>query len=177
MEPRLTFNEFYQSNRFAVNAAVGLGVLTLLVVAGVAIAKALRGPANNPNDDYNTTDPNQSGTYGGATPAPETNTGQATISNTKAGSLAEKLYDAMESCGTDEDAIISVFDQLQNSADVNLVYQKFGLRNYGCVTGCCGNTYSWYGTDRDLAGWLREEAYCHDLGDTCSKMEDAGYSV
>jgi len=174
MEPRLSFNEFYQSNRFAVNAVIGLGVLTLLADGGVAIAKALRGPANNEEPDVAG---NEDGTYGGATPAPETNTGQATISNTKASSLAEKLYDAMEECGTDEDAIIEVFDQLQNNADVNLVYQKFGLRNYGCVAGCCGNTYSWYGDDKDLAGWLREEAYCYHIGDACDKMEDAGYSV
>jgi len=174
MEPRLSFNEFYQSNRFAVNAVIGLGVLTLLAVGGVAIAKALRGPANNENPDVAG---DEDGTYGGATPAEETGTGQATISNTKATSLASKLYDAMESCGTYEYMIKDVFAELQNPADVNLVVQKFGYRNYGSVMGCGGNTYSWYGTDGDLAYWLRQEVDCEDVGDTCEKMAEAGYIV
>ena len=174
MEPRLSFNEFYQSNRFAVNAVIGLGVLALLAVGGVAIAKALRGPANNESPDVAG---DEDGTYGGATPAEETGTGQATISNTKATSLASKLYDAMESCGTYEYMIKDVFAELQNPADVNLVVQKFGYRNYGSVMGCGGNTYSWYGTDGDLAYWLRQEVDCEDVGDTCAKMAEAGYIV
>lgn len=174
MEPRLSFNEFYQSNRFAVNAVVGLGVLTLLAVGGVAIVKALRGPANNENPDVAG---NQDATYGGATPAEETGGGQATISNTKATSLANKLYDAMEECGTYEYMIKDVFAELKNPADVNLVVQKFGYRTYGSVVGCGGNVWSWYGTDGDLAYWMRQEVDCKDVGDACEKMAAAGYVV
>lgn len=194
MEPRLTFNEFYQSNRFAVNAVIGLGVLSLLVVGGVALVKALRKPQSNEtggggNTGGNTNAGNTlptygteqgqspSGTYGGVTPAPETNTGQATISNTKATQLANKLFDAMEDCGTYEYMIIDVFDQLENNADVNLVVQKFGTRPYVSVAGCGGDGYSWLGTDGDLAYWLRQEVDCEDVGDTCEKMAAAGYVV
>ncbi|MEK9700297.1 MAG: hypothetical protein VW270_31230 [Candidatus Poseidoniales archaeon] len=174
MENKLSFNEFYQSNKFAVNAVIGLGVLTLLTLGGIAVAKALRGPANN---EENEEEEEQGGGYGGVIPGPETGTGQATISNTKATSLAAKLYDAMEACGTYEYMIEDVFDELETPADVNLVVQKFGVRNYGTFMGCGGNTYSWYGEDGDLAYWMRQEVNCEDVGDVCSKMAAAGYVV
>lgn len=180
MEAQSKFAQFYQGNRFLVNAAISIGGLAILTYATMAIVKAVRKPSNQGGGF------NGGGTNGGG----NTGTGNTggnfglspTISNTKATSLANKLEDAMDHYGTDEQAIIEAFDEMQNDADVALVYQKFGLRPYiNTIFG--GGTPmgldSWLGNydDLDLAGWMRAEVDCEDVGDACSKMASAGYDI
>lgn len=176
MEAQSKFAQFYQGNRFLVNAAISIGGLAILTYATIAIVKAVRKPINQGGGtNGGQQDDDQNDDQGGG------NT-DATISDTKATSLANKLEDAMGIYGTDEQAIIDAFNQMQNDADVALVYQKFGLRPY---TDTIFGGYSPYGLDSlfgyyedlDLAAWLRAEAYCSDIGDACSKMSSAGYDV
>ena len=180
MEAQSKFAQFYQGNRFLVNAAISIGGLAILTYATIAIVKAVRKPSNQGGGF------NGGGTNGGGN-AGTGNTGNnlgvsPTISNTKATSLANKLEDAMDHYGTDEQGIIEAFNEMQNDADVALVYQKFGLRPYLDTIFGGGSPVgldSWFGNydDLDLAAWMRAEVDCEDVGDACSKMASAGYDV
>ena len=183
MEAQSKFAQLYQGNRCLVNAAISIGGLAILTYATMAIVKAVRKPSNQGGGF------NGGGTNGGGN-AGTGNTGNTggnfgvspTISNTKATSLANKLEDAMDHYGTDEQAIIEAFDEMQNDADVALVYQKFGLRPYLDTIFGGGSPVgldSWFGNydDLDLAAWMRAEVDCEDVGDACSKMASAGYDV
>lgn len=59
-----------------------------------------------------------------------------TISNAVAESYASSLTAAFDGCGTDEDAILNVFSQLRNDADVYKLISVYGIRSYqGCFEG------------------------------------------
>jgi hypothetical protein len=53
-----------------------------------------------------------------------------TITASQATTLAQSLVQAMNGCGTDENKIYGVFEQLKNDADVYLLIKQFGVRFY-----------------------------------------------
>lgn len=175
MEPKLTFNEFYQSNKFAVNAVIGVGVFALLAYGALAVFKAIG------KNREGAVAPEVSNEGLGVQPAPQQNVA-ATITDTKATSLANKLHRAMRDCGTDEEAISEAFAEMKNDADVTLVVQKFGVRPFLDTFYCSGEPTGvdkWVGNydDADLATWLSAEIDCDEAGTMCSKMRSAGYDV
>ena len=53
-----------------------------------------------------------------------------TISTSQATTLAQSLVQSMNGCGTDENKIYGVFEQLKNDADVYMLIKQFGVRFY-----------------------------------------------
>lgn len=64
-------------------------------------------------------------------------------------SFATKLYNAMDGMGTSEDAIMSVFSQMNNDIDIINLEKKFGLRASSYAFG--------FGTPTDLQDWLSSD--------------------
>ena len=63
--------------------------------------------------------------------------------------IAQELYNAMKGVGTDEDAIVSVFNRISTKDDLLAVMKRFGTPEYG--SWWLGHKYL------DLTGWLKEE--------------------
>lgn len=53
----------------------------------------------------------------------------ATISRAQLQVMANKLYQAADGAGTDEDAIFAVFNQLNNTADLYALISAYGTKN------------------------------------------------
>ncbi len=59
-----------------------------------------------------------------------------TITASEAETYASELASAFEGCGTDEAAVMSVFRNMRNKADVLFLISTFGVRSYqGCFDG------------------------------------------
>lgn len=59
-----------------------------------------------------------------------------TISESEASGYAATIVSAANDCGTDENAIWSVMQQMQNTADILLLISVYGIREYkGCFDG------------------------------------------
>lgn len=79
----------------------------------------------------------------------------ATITNQQAKAYAQRLYQAMESFGTDEDAIDEVFGLIQNNPyNLRAVYNEFANRDYGSFGS---PAFFNVGTPTDLKGWVTNE--------------------
>jgi hypothetical protein len=63
--------------------------------------------------------------------------------------IAQELYNAMKGWGTDEDAVIALFNRISTKDDLLAVMKRFGTPEYG--TWITGYKYL------DLTGWLKEE--------------------
>ncbi len=98
------------------------------------------------------------------------NKASITISDADAILYANKLQNAMDGYGTDEDAIKDILLNKPFSAnDLKLIVQKFGIKKYG-YTGI-----AWLGgSDLDLTGWLKEELSGDLLDAVKSKFQQAG---
>jgi len=77
---------------------------------------------------------------------------KATIGKAQASSYAAKLFAAMDGYGTDEDAIISVFNNLKNDADFAMVMNAYGVREIS--SGAWNPSPNFKGT---LSGALTDE--------------------
>lgn len=96
-----------------------------------------------------------------ALPVSESN---ATITTQQAQLLANQLYSAMESTGTDEDTIIRILSN-KNKDDITMIVKAFGIRPYGTYGAPLA---TWMpSTNLDLMGWLRKEL----SGKTLQKLE------
>lgn len=80
----------------------------------------------------------------------------ALISDIRANSIAEALYNSMNQLGTDEAVIFESFKGL-NDGDFAKVYNAFGLRPFIEFIGV-GTDDNMLGVNMDLIGWLK-----HDL--------------
>lgn len=59
-----------------------------------------------------------------------------TMTVTQAQSYAGAILSAINDCGTDEDALYSIFSEMQNKADVLQLVSVYGVRDYkGCFDG------------------------------------------
>ncbi|MDR3134344.1 MAG: annexin [Prevotellaceae bacterium] len=74
--------------------------------------------------------------------------------------IAQELYSAMKGVGTDEDAIISLFNRISTKDDLLAVMKRFGTPEYG--SWWLGHKYL------DLTGWLKEEL----SGDTLNSVRN-----
>jgi hypothetical protein len=72
-----------------------------------------------------------------------------TLSKNEINLISQQLFDAMDAYGTDEDAIISAFNQIATRDDLLAVMKRFGTPAYG----------SWlFGHEiYDLRAWLKAE--------------------
>jgi hypothetical protein len=77
---------------------------------------------------------------------------KATISKPQAQSFAASLFAAMDGYGTDEDAIISVFNNLKNDADYAMIFNAYGVREIS--SGAWNPSPNFKGT---LSGALTDE--------------------
>lgn len=101
---------------------------------------------------------------------------QATITSTTAKSIANDLYNAMASMGTNSDLIRTSFAKIKNGVDMALVNQAFGERDYGTF----GAPYSsWFpSTPKNLKAWLEEEIGGSSLmKDIEAKLTEWGVSI
>ena len=71
------------------------------------------------------------------------------LSQSEINLIAQELYNAMKGVGTDEDAIVSVFNRISTKDDLLAVMKRFGTPEYG--SWWLGHKYL------DLTGWLKEE--------------------
>lgn len=93
-----------------------------------------------------------------------------TITATQAQDFASSLVTAFDDCGTDEGTIKSVFNQLENTADVLLLIQTYGVRDYkGCFDGDWFSDHS-----RNLAQGLTSELSVSDISDLNATLKSKG---
>ncbi|MDR2362746.1 MAG: annexin [Prevotellaceae bacterium] len=79
-----------------------------------------------------------------------------TLSTADINLIAQQLYNAMEGWGTDEDAIMSVFDRISTKDDLLAVMKRFGTPKYTPPMSLSGDYI-------DLTGWLKAELGGSDL--------------
>jgi hypothetical protein len=171
------FGQFVVTNRKPIMYIGGAVVLLSVLPKLIRFIKPTNTPfIPNPNDGN---DGNQN----------SGNTSSATLTQAQANSLAEKLWNAMKNEWDNEQAIYDAFQQMQNSADVVMVHNAFGLRPYIGVFGLYGGEPTaldrWTGNydDLSLTEWLRndtsrnDKSSSYDLGEVWSKMEAAGYYI
>jgi hypothetical protein len=83
-----------------------------------------------------------------------TETGETlSYSNLQFQAYSNRLYLAMKGLGTDDEAILSVFNDMRNSADVLKLIATFGIRD-----------------EETLAQWLHGEAPWYELGSIVKKV-------
>jgi len=80
--------------------------------------------------------------------------GTKTFPNSQYFAFANRLEQAMFDWGTDEAAIIDVFNKLQNNADYLALKTAFGVRDY---TGGIVPYIPFVSPKLSLEGWLQEE--------------------
>ena len=77
------------------------------------------------------------------------------LTDAQAHLIAENLYNAMASVGTDEKAIFSEFSKIKTTADFGKVSNAFGTRQYSTFWGNVGDPVT---SDRlNLVQWLSHE--------------------
>lgn len=95
----------------------------------------------------------------------------AKITKTEAAAIANKQHSAMADLGTNEQLL---FDSLKglNGADLVLVFDAFGQKNYAA-------TGSWFGAgySLDLFGWYSEELDGSDLAKMRAIWTKSGLSI
>lgn len=80
-----------------------------------------------------------------------------TLSSLQLQQSAEQLHSAMARFGTDEEAIIRIFNQLQTLGDLQGLIKAFGLRPYA-GDGSGGFINSLFETDKNLIQWIQADA-------------------
>ena len=159
--------DFMNKNPYIVKGVVYLGGALVLIYAIKEIIKLVKGP--NLGGPEIPTIPSVSGG--------SNSTGGATITLSQAQSYANRLLSAMEDTGTEDEDIESVFNSLQTTEDVKLVYDAFGVKPYGYFGTPLWGTGWLTGEPMNLAEWLKEECECSDCPNACAKMRMAGFSV
>lgn len=159
--------DFMNKNPYIVKGVVYLGGALVLIYAIKEIIKLVKGP-NLGGPEIPSTPSVSGGTN---------STGAATITLNQAQSYANALLSAMEDTGTEDEEIESVFNNLQTTEDVKLVYDAFGVKPYGYFGTPLWGTGWLTGEPMNLAEWLKAECECSDCPNACSKMRMAGFSV
>lgn len=101
------------------------------------------------------------------------NTRTLSFSEGQAKLYANKLYDAMESTGTDEGMIDEVVAALKTANDWKAVISKFGMRAYGTF----GAPVIGSGTPLNLVGWFRRELSGSRLQKILDTLQSYGIDV
>lgn len=78
------------------------------------------------------------------------------LTQSQAEVIAENLYNAMASMGTDEAEIFKSFERIKSDSDYNMVYNSFGLRLYSETWGN-GGTIGGLSERYNLTQWLTKE--------------------
>ncbi len=93
-----------------------------------------------------------------------------TITDTDAESMASKLVQAFDDCGTDMGAVEAVFSQLSNRADVLKLIKIYGIRDFkGCFDGDYFSMHSY-----NLAQALSSELSTSNYADINKILSDNG---
>lgn len=89
-----------------------------------------------------------------------------TLTNLQFENLSQSIVEAINGCGTDEDAIFNVFRQLNNNADIRKLIAVFGVRYYRPCAATDPVSYSiWLANDEAFGGTLVTLLY-YDLSDS-----------
>jgi hypothetical protein len=89
-----------------------------------------------------------------------------TLTDLQFENMAQAIVEAINGCGTDEDAIFNVFGQLSNSADIRKLIAVFGVRYYRPCAATDPVSYSiWLVNDEAFGGTLVTLLY-YDLSDS-----------
>lgn len=159
------------------------GVIVGLSILGVFAAYKIFSGVNNAIDSV--LDPDISDTVSGTGGSTE----NATITNAQAANYAQQLLDAMNEgrdswflSGTDEEAILSVFNKLKTSGDFVKVFNAFGLKDYdGYESPPTDGVWNWTTVyqERNLVYWLSSELEPGDgrvYNVVKSRVEGAGFA-
>ena len=96
--------------------------------------------------------------------------------------FASQLVQAMNGCGTDENAIYQVYRQLRNDADLLRLTQIFGVRYYQPCEWTSPVSYAiWQFNDKayggDLPTWLGYDLSSGEIENINSILAQAGISI
>lgn len=80
--------------------------------------------------------------------------------------FADLLQAAMEGMGTDEDAILAVFEKINSDLDVLLLVKAFGIRSY--------HEFAWIDEDYTLTQWFQNELSDGMFEDINDILKDKG---
>jgi hypothetical protein len=94
-----------------------------------------------------------------------------THSNAEFESYSNAIVQAVWDCGTDEDAIINVMEQMNNEADIYALIAVYGVRAY---KGCFENFFSL--VERSLTGTLSSELDAGEKSDVNDILAQKGIS-
>ncbi len=89
-----------------------------------------------------------------------------TLTDLQFENMSQAIVEAINGCGTDEDAIFGVFRQLNNSADIRKLIAVFGVRHYRPCAATDPVSYSiWLANDEAFGGTLVTLLH-YDLSDS-----------
>jgi len=86
-----------------------------------------------------------------------------TKSTTQFEVMSDKIIEAINDCGTDEEAIYTVFNSLNNRADLLSLISVFGVRYYRPCAVSEPVTYLKYQFDKKSFAWGLSTLLSHDL--------------
>ena len=128
------------------------GAIAVIVIGYAVVSKVTKGIGGSFADKSTGATP--------FTPIPVDDT-KSTISNATAITYANQLFGSMNTVGTDESAIYSIFQKIQKKDDFLKVYNAFGRKSYGGLVlgGEPNKVDKWLGNydDYDLIQWLNKE--------------------
>ena len=143
------------------SVAINILLPTAIVGGGILAIKKMFFGSNNADGTSTTEAPRIS--------KMKINKSELTITVDDAGLIANNLYGAMRTFGTDEKLIFSSIDLVNTRDDMLLVIRTFGLKRY-----LVGTWSRFLGNDINLIGWLRAELSESDLNKLKVKFDKWG---
>jgi len=143
------------------------GIITAVVVV-VALAAAYK--VLKPSKGGNSSGGGNNGGGGGGNSGGGGNTGGGGTSNLDYRSLANRLFDAFDGYGTDEDEIKVVFESLNSNADYDALKSAYGVRE---VSSGRGNIFV-SNFEGDLPATLRDELDSSELAEVNQILSNKG---
>jgi len=105
-----------------------------------------------------------------------------TLNDSNLTAMVQALVQAMNGCGTDEDAIYNVFDKCRNDLDVLYLIKKFGVQYYEPCEWTQPVAYiQWKLNDQsfggDLPTWFNYDLNQDEVGEINSILQAKGISI
>lgn len=84
-------------------------------------------------------------------------------------SMANKLFDAMDGYGTDDDVVFAQFDRLNNDVDFIKLDKAFGVRT-------ASDNFFGLIEPTDLRGWIRDDLSSESIATLNQRLKQSGIS-
>lgn len=102
-----------------------------------------------------------------------------TYSNSEFESFSLTLQNAMNGCGTDEEAVMNVIRKMRNEADIRKLVESFGVRFYQPCAASQPISYTRYLLDKEtfytsLPGWITYDLTSSEVSQVNSILKSSG---